>query len=171
MLAAMSDELANLYDDQGRVCGTAARSRIRRENLRHGGTGILVTNSRGEVYVHRRTDTKDVYPGWYDLAAGGMVSAGEEPEEAARRELAEELGIEAPLVFVKQADYRDEQLNLHAWLYRVVWDGPVHHQASEVAWGGWMTPAQVQELVDDPDRPVMPDAVELWRDVLGAPGA
>jgi len=43
--------------------------------------------------MHRRTDTKDVYPGRYDVWAGGCVAAGEDPVDAAHRELAEELGV------------------------------------------------------------------------------
>lgn len=152
-----------LYDADGHPSGQAPRSVMRRENLRHGATGILVSNSAGQVYVHRRTDTKDVYPGHHDFAAGGVMAAGEQPLESAQRELAEELGISGvELHPVGEADYRDERLDMHAWLYHVVWDGPVVHQASEVAWGGWMDPDQVQAMIDDPQVPVMPDAVAVW---------
>ena len=36
---------------------------------------------------------RDVFPGYYDIAAGGVVLAGETYEAGARRELAEEVGI------------------------------------------------------------------------------
>lgn len=162
----MAEEMVTIYDERARPVGSAPRSVMRRENLRHGGTGILVTNSAGQVYVHRRTEVKDVYPGYYDLAAGGVIAVGEQPLESARRELAEELGItDVDLEFLGEYDFRDERLNLHAWLYRVVWDGPVTHQASEVAWGGWLDVAQVRGLIDDPQVKVMPDAVTLWQQV------
>ncbi|MGO4958444.1 NUDIX hydrolase [Luteococcus sp. Sow4_B9] len=162
----MTEEMVTLYDADAQPCGVAPRSRVRRENLRHGGTGILVSNGAGQVYVHRRTTSKDVYPGYYDMGAGGMMSAGEEPLESARRELAEELGITGvELRLLGEGDYRDDRLDLHAWLFHVVWDGPVQHQASEVAWGGWMGVDELQQLIDDPERPVMPDAVALWRSV------
>ena len=47
-------------------------------------------------YVHRRTDTKDVFPGAWDCWAGGVVTAGEPPDRAAARELTEELGVSVP---------------------------------------------------------------------------
>jgi 8-oxo-dGTP pyrophosphatase MutT (NUDIX family) len=60
---------------------------MRADNLIHGATGVVVRNSSGQIYVHRRTDTKDVYPGRYDFAAGGVLAVGEDPDEAALREL------------------------------------------------------------------------------------
>ena len=66
------DELVALLDSDGRVCGSAPRSVMRRDNLRHAATGVLVRNSAGDIYVHRRTATKDVYPRYYDFMAGGV---------------------------------------------------------------------------------------------------
>lgn len=82
-----------------------------------------------------------------------MLLAGEAPLAGARRELAEELGIDAVLEPLGEADYRDERVDFHAWWYRVRWDGPVRHQPSEVAWGRWMTPEELAALVDDPPCP------------------
>jgi len=53
---------------------------------------VLCRDAAGRIYVHRRTDDKDVYPGMYDMTAGGVLGAGESYLEAARRELAEALG-------------------------------------------------------------------------------
>lgn len=58
-----ADELADVVDEDDRVVGRAGRSEIRARNLLHRGVAILCRNSRGEIYVHRRTDTKDVFPG------------------------------------------------------------------------------------------------------------
>ena len=82
-----------LYDEAGRPTGSAPRSVVRRDNLRHAATAVVVRDPYGRVYVHRRTDTKDVYPGLLDFCCGGVVQAGEDPAAAARRELAEELGV------------------------------------------------------------------------------
>ena len=67
---------------------------MRAENLRHRSVAIIVTSSDGRLLVHRRADHKDVFPGLWDLAAGGVVAPGETYELAAERELAEELGID-----------------------------------------------------------------------------
>lgn len=166
MEAVPGEEMVALCDDQGRVVGSAPRSVMRARNLRHAATGILVTNSAGEVYVHRRTDTKDVYPGHHDFAAGGVVAAGETPLVCAERELAEELGISGvPLVPAGETDYADDHVSFHAWLYTVTWDGPIRHQPSEVAWGAWVSRDEVARMIEDPAIPVMPDSIAVWRDV------
>src|SRR5882757_2940831 len=123
------DELVALLDSAGQVCGSAPRSRVRRENLRHGATGVLVRNPAGDIYVHRRTPTKDVYPARYDFMAGGVVAAGEDPYDAVVRELSEELGITGvELTRLPEGDYADEYTNYRAYLCTCVWDGPVRHQ-------------------------------------------
>src|SRR4051812_32230641 len=66
------EELGQLVDEHDRVAGAAPRSEIRARGLLHRGVAILCRNPAGEVYVHRRTTSKDVFPGLYDMWAGGM---------------------------------------------------------------------------------------------------
>ncbi|HZX04602.1 phosphotransferase [Kribbella sp.] len=154
------DELVALLDDNNRVVGSAPRSVMRRDNLRHSATGVVVRNSAGDIYVHRRTPTKDVYPSRYDFAAGGVVAAGEEPFHAVVRELEEELGIAGvELTRLPEGDYADENTRYHAYLYTCMWDGPVRHQPEEVAWGAWMSPAELVAKFDEWE--FMPDTVGL----------
>jgi 8-oxo-dGTP pyrophosphatase MutT (NUDIX family) len=156
------EELVALLDDRNRVCGSAPRSVVRRDNLRHGATGVLVRNSAGDIYVHRRTATKDVYPGRYDVMAGGVIASGEDPYDAAVRELSEELGVTGvDLTPLPEGDYADEYTSYHAYLYSCVWDGPVRHQPEEVDWGGWLAPAAVLERLGDPAWPFVPDSTVL----------
>lgn len=49
--------------------------------------------SHTPLVVHRRADWKDVYPGYWDLAFGGVCSVGERWLESAERELTEEAGL------------------------------------------------------------------------------
>jgi isopentenyldiphosphate isomerase len=156
------DELVALLDDEGRVCGSAPRSVVRRDNLHHGATGVLVRNSAGDIYVHRRTASKDVYAALYDFMAGGVVAAGEDPYDAVVRELAEELGITGvELERLPEGDYADEFTSYRAYLYECVWDGPVRHQPEEVDWGAWMSPADLVRRLDDPAWPFVPDTTAL----------
>ncbi len=88
-----SDELVDVVDLDDRVIGVATRAEVRSQNLRHRCAEIAVVNSAGEIYVHRRTETKDVYPGMYDMVVGGVLATEESWDEGATRELAEETGI------------------------------------------------------------------------------
>jgi 8-oxo-dGTP pyrophosphatase MutT (NUDIX family) len=138
---------------------------MRAENLRHAATAVLVRNSARQVYVHRRTDTKDVFPGLLDFTAGGVVGAGEDPAEAALRELDEELGIRgAALEFLGAADYADSHTDVRAFLYTVTWDGPIAWQPEEVAWGEWRNLDDLERALTERPQDFVPDAVALWAD-------
>lgn len=161
------EELVDLYDDAGRVVGRATRARVRAQNLPHAATAVVVRNSAGEVYVHRRTDTKDVYPGLYDLAAGGVVAAGEDPADAAVREAFEELGVHGvPLRSLGVADYADEHTRYRAFCFEAVYDGPIRLQPEEVAWGAWLPAAQALAWLGDDEHPFVPDTAALLTDYL-----
>jgi 8-oxo-dGTP pyrophosphatase MutT (NUDIX family) len=160
------EERVALIDGSGAVIGSAPRSVMRRENLRHIVVAVLVRDSGGRVYVHRRTDTKDVFPGMHDCFAAGCLQAGEEPLEAAAREVAEELGVVGvPLRPWGQVRYDDAATRHVCHAFAVTWDGPVTHQPTEVAWGAWMTPEELRARLADPDWPFVPDGralVERW---------
>jgi 8-oxo-dGTP pyrophosphatase MutT (NUDIX family) len=157
-----AEEQVAIVDDAGRVVGSAPRSMMRRDNLPHVVVAVLVRDPAGRVYVHRRTEGKDVFPGLHDAFAAGCLRYGEEPAAAAAREVAEELGVTGvPLepLFVLRYDDASTRHVCHA--FSAVWDGTVTHQPEEVAWGGWMTPAELQARLADPDWPFVPDGREL----------
>lgn len=131
--SAHAEELVEHVAPDGTVLEVVTRSRMRAENLLHRSVAILVQASDGRLLVHRRADHKDVYPGWWDLAAGGVVSAGEDSDLAARRELAEELGIDgvAP-AFVTEGRHEDAHARELCRVYRVVHDGPYRFDDGEV---------------------------------------
>jgi aminoglycoside phosphotransferase (APT) family kinase protein/isopentenyldiphosphate isomerase len=161
------DEWVAVVDESGAVVGSAPRSRVRAENLWHAATGVLVRNSFGDIYVHRRTDTKDLFPGAHDCLAGGVLLAGETPEAGALRELEEELGISGvPIRPVTRGRYADDQTRYIASVYEITWDGPIVHQADEVAWGAWMAPERLHEKLADPGWPFVPDSRFLMEEML-----
>ena len=103
---------------------------------------------RREILVHRRTDTKDVHPGAYDLFAGGVCAAGESYDDCARREVAEELGVTgADLRFLFRHRYRGPHGQAWGAVYEVTWDGPVINQPEEVAWSDWVTPEELDAMI------------------------
>lgn len=91
--AASDAEQVAWVDGEDQLLGALARSELRERGLIGRGTYILLFNSAGELCVHRRTLSKALYPGYWDVAAGGMVLAVESYAESAARELEEELGV------------------------------------------------------------------------------
>jgi isopentenyldiphosphate isomerase len=139
-------EVVDVVDDQDRVVGRRTRAEIRRHNLTHRSVYVLVFNGAGDLFVHRRTATKDVYPGYCDVAIGGVVGAGESYADAAARELREELGIAAgapePLFSIR---YRDVSTAVNGMVFRCVHDGPFVLQASEIVSGEFLPAAAIED--------------------------
>lgn len=163
----MADEVVALYDEAGQVVGSAPRSVMRARNLRHAASSVVVRDRRGRVYLHRRTETKDVYPGLLDFAAGGVVLAGEDPRDGAVREVEEELGVSGePLVELAPVDYSDDHTRYRAFRFVTSWDGPIRWQPEEVSWGEWVPVDDLlRRITDEPDS-LVPDSVAVWTAVL-----
>lgn len=167
MVTTNDEEQVGLFDAAGREVSSVPRSRMRAENLHHGATAVVVRDRLGRVYVHRRTTSKDVYPGLLDFAAGGVLQAGENPHDGAVREAAEELGVQGvPLVGMGQADYADRFSSYRAFRYTAVYDGPIRWQPEEVSWGDWFTVGALRRLIEESPDQVVPDSRELWADQL-----
>ena len=88
-------ELLIQVDENNIVIGSIQRG------LAHESSGIfyrtiyvLVINGNDEVLIHKRSETKDLYPNCWDLSVGGHVNYQDSYEETAARELREELGLE-----------------------------------------------------------------------------
>ena len=161
------DEPVALYSPDGAEIGVERRGVVYRDGLWHAATGVLVRSGDGErVVLHRRTADKLVFPGAYDCWAGGVVGPGEAPAAAAARELAEELGVVAALTPIERFPFTDGHLRYHLFTYEARWDGPLHPQASEVSWVGWVSLDELRARLADPVRwPFTPDGragAERW---------
>ncbi|WP_110666346.1 NUDIX hydrolase [Salinicola halophilus] len=143
----IADEQVQLVDSRNRPRGSAARRTMRRLACWHRATYVIVRNATGHICVQQRTLHKETYPGAFDLAAGGVVGAGEASLPAARRELAEELGISGVRLDGGHT-FRFAEDGLHAFgsVYWVHYDGALQLQASEVAAVRWLSLGQALAL-------------------------
>lgn len=89
-------ERFDVVDEQDHVVRSEFRDVIHVNNLLHRAAHMLLFNASGELYLQKRSIWKDRNPGLWDSSAAGHVDSGEDYLTAARRELQEELGIEAP---------------------------------------------------------------------------
>jgi 8-oxo-dGTP pyrophosphatase MutT (NUDIX family) len=161
---APGDELVEIVDDEDRVVEIVPRRVMRERRALHRCTYVFVLDAAGRLYVHRRTDTKDVYPGFYDVVAGGVNTPGETYDESAARELEEELGITATPTYRFTQRYDGPSGRCIGGVYDVVWDGPIVWQPEEVAWGAFV-PLDEVEAMTALDR-FCPDGLEMferWR--------
>ena len=157
------DEQVMIVDRENRPVGVAPRWEMRAGGLPHRATYILIFNAAGELHVQRRTMTKDVYPGYLDPAAGGVVLAGESYEESAERELAEEMGIRG-VALAAGFDFWFDEAPVRVWgrVFVCHYDGPLVLQAEEVESVCLLTPEAVLACGEQ----VTPDGLAVVRRYL-----
>ena len=161
-----SQEIVTVVDGENRPVAALPRHRVRSENLPHRATYIFVFDREGRVLVQRRTAIKDLYPSHYDLAAGGVVAAGESYEECAEREAAEELGIRDTTLEPKlDLYYEDEGNRCFGRVFTCVHDGPFTLQPEEVESVAFHT---VEEIAAGGITPVTPDSRLALDRLLGS---
>jgi isopentenyldiphosphate isomerase len=132
-----NEELVDVIDDAGNTIGTVTRREMRTRRLPHRCVYVLVLNRHGELFVHLRTATKDVYPLHWDVAVGGVLAAGESFDAGARREVAEELGIAVDPEPLCPFRHADTFTVVQAMVYRVRHDGPFRLQPEEIVRGAF----------------------------------
>lgn len=156
--AASDAELIAWVDEHDNLLGALPRAELRSRRLIGRGTFILLFNAAGELCVHRRTLSKAVYPGYWDIAAGGMVAAGEAYAQSAERELAEELGIRDAVLRDHGRFFFDQPDN-RIWcaVFSAVSDAPLILQPEEVLEARFMTLEEAQ--LDTRRRPYCPDSL------------
>lgn len=142
-----ADEIVQIVDEQNREVAQVSRRVMREGSLIHRACYILVFNRQGEIFVQRRTMSKDIYPGYLDVATGGVVLAGESYELSAKRELAEELGVRKAAL-ASHFDFYHEADNNRVWgrVFSCVAEGPFVLQPEEVEDGFFLGVAAVQAL-------------------------
>lgn len=145
-----SVESVDVVDTQDRIVRAVTRAEMRRDRLRHRAVFVAVLDGHGRLLVHRRASTKDVWPGWLDIAVGGVVTSGETYDEAVRRELAEEIGVvgvePVALDGGRAQSYDDEVVSLMGRCYAVVTSGPFVFRDGEVSEAWWMSRAEFEDL-------------------------
>jgi 8-oxo-dGTP pyrophosphatase MutT (NUDIX family) len=109
------EEPLNVYDDEGRVVGSAPRRAAKASGRAVGAVNVLLVNAQAEVLLQRRPADKENGGRW-DKSVGGHVGAGEDFDTTAVREASEELFDEPASARVKLAASRAELLERTAAL-------------------------------------------------------
>ena len=99
--ASTDDDLLPIVDAQDNVIGALPRRQVHLEGHLHRAVHVIVLDPEGRIWLQQRAAAKDTFPGFWDLSATGHVDPGESYAEAARRELREELGLEAEPVYLE----------------------------------------------------------------------
>ena len=143
-----SEEIFDLVDERDRVIGRASRSKVHQEGLRHRAVHVFATNPSEEVFLQRRAFNKDSAPGLWSSSCSGHVDAGETYEQAALRELVEEIGLSlkpGELCLRLSVSSCPATENEFVRLYHCRTASPLRVDSGEVMDGRWLAKAALDE--------------------------
>src|SRR3989338_5086488 len=142
-------EFLDIVSEQDEVVGRAARAEIYERKLTHRIVHVYVFNSQGELALQRRSAQCDYCPLHFGTSAAGHVSSGETYEQAAQRELKEELGINVPLQFLGKEYYTEDPRGVMKFIsvYRAEYDGDLPFDPKEVESVRWLSLNRVRALL------------------------
>lgn len=140
-------ELVEHVDEQDRVLGIVDRGEAIRRRWLHRVATIVCRDAEGRILVHRRPESLSRFPGQYNWLLGGAVDAGETYEDAAARELAEELGVRAPVRFAFKVLCHGVISPSWLGVYEAVVEETVTPNPLEIAWHDWLPEPTLREVL------------------------
>jgi isopentenyldiphosphate isomerase len=145
--------MANIevVDENDRVIDTVPYEDMVSNQLRHRIVRVFLFDKQGRLYLQRRAENMAVAPGLWDQSAAGHVDPGEDYEQAAYRELSEELGVKGIKLNFLAKYYTEEPHPKHRPLrrFQVIYTGQFDGQAivldpGEVMDGKWINIAELE---------------------------
>ena len=141
--------MIDVVDEQDNILKTVPRKEVIDNILRHRGIQIFVFNSKGEILIHKRTMTKDSFPGFYDMSICGHVDSGENYDETAQREIAEEIGArDVKIESLFKYSYEGDDNKVIAQAYKCIYDGEINFQKEEVETGFFVNIDKLKEMIE-----------------------
>ena len=135
VLIGCGKEVICLANEQGYPVDVCIRKEDRPPNRYPMISGVFLFNTKGNIILQKVAFTKKVDAGKWSYSAAGHVDAGENYEQAALRELAEEMGVVASHGEFVGSDYtlREGKPRAFHHVFKVVSDDPIVFDTKEVA--------------------------------------
>ena len=163
----MSEEIFDVVNDRDEVIDRQPRSEVHARGLLHRAVHVLVFNSRGQIFLQKRSMKKDRQPGVWDSSSSGHVDSGENYDACAVRELREEIGLSVAqpprrLFKIDACEATDAEF---VWVYRCESEGPFTLHPDEIDEGGWFSPAEVTRWMNERPQEFASALVFIWRQI------
>lgn len=123
---------------------------------------ILVFNNRGKLALQLRGRNDDGYPLHWDFSAAGGIEFDEDPEQAAIREMKEEIGIEAEVEFVTEILYQDEKEADYLYIFKAQYNGKFKPDGIEVEKVEFFSLDEIEKMINSGEK-FHPEFLFLWR--------
>jgi isopentenyl-diphosphate delta-isomerase len=161
----MPEDIFDVVNERDEVIDAKPRSVVHAQGLLHRAVHVFVFNSRGEIFLQKRSMLKDRQPGVWDSSCSGHVDSGETYDETAVRELQEEIGlkINSPPQKLFKIDACEETDAEFVWVYRCKNDGPFQLHPDEIETGDWFAPEFVSKWISEKPEEFATAFVLIWK--------
>lgn len=141
----MSEEIFDIVNERDEVIGRAPRKEVHARRLLHRAVHVLAFNSRGQLFLQKRSMLKDTAKGKWDSSASGHLDSGEDYDACAVREVREEIGLrlDRPPHRILRIEAREETGWEFVWVYRCETEGPFELHPEEIERGDWFAPEEI----------------------------
>ncbi len=138
-------DLVIISDKNDVELGTMERSEAVAKGQRYRAVHVILTNADDTILVQWRTSTKPESPRTFTASAAGAVDVGETYEQAAHRELQEELGITKKLKLTALGPFQTKSAN--AQLFTATFSGDVKGWEAEADAIDYLNRAEAEYLL------------------------
>jgi len=166
----MAEEIFDVVNDQDEVIDQKSRREVHRLGLKHRAVHIIVTNAKGDIFMQKRSLSKDSSPGLWDTSAAGHVDSGEDYDTCAIRELREEIGLSITqpprrLFYIKACEETGQEF---VWVYHTVAEGPFVLHPEEIETGEWFTTQHLAEWIASRPQDFATSFLRVWAEAKGS---
>lgn len=152
---SMQDEYLDLVNEKDEVIGKKWRSEVYAEGLSNFRViNCFLVNSEGKLWIPRRTAAKRLFPSCLDVSMGGHVESGEDYDFSFKRELAEELNIDAdttPWKMIGHLSSIEDGVSAFMNVYEIQTDEVPNFNPDDFTEYYWLTPEELLQRIADGD--------------------
>jgi len=167
----MPEEIFDVVNERDEVIGRRPRHEVHQLGLMHRAVHVLVFNSAGQVFLQKRSMSKDRQPGLWDSSSSGHVDSGEDYDTCSLRELREEIGLklQSPPRRLFKLAASPETDQEHVWVYRCESEGPFDLDKNEIDCGAWFSPAEISAWISRCPRDFASAFLLIWSRITKSP--
>ncbi len=149
-----NDEYLDLVDENDQVIEKKLRSEVYLQGLSNFRViNVLIRNSKGELWIPRRTAHKRLFPLGLDVSAGGHVESGEDYQSTLEREVFEEIRIDLKITpFTLLGKLTPQQgLSCFMQVYEIQSDQVPDFNPEDYFEYYWLSPTELLKRIENGD--------------------
>ncbi|HLC60785.1 MAG TPA: NUDIX domain-containing protein [Candidatus Nanoarchaeia archaeon] len=162
-------EYIDIVNEKDEVIGVVTRTEMHKNALLHRVSRIIIKNDKNEFLVQKRSQSKDIFPEYWDIGVAESVKSGSNYDSTAVIGLWEELGIKLQIEEINRVFnfiHKSENDNEICTVYEIVYNGDLKKQDEEIDEIKFLKMEMVKELISSsPFHPVGSIAMDKYLNI------